>query len=580
MPIDPNALSAVVHPLTGAQIRDAIQDAHDMLPVVPNNTLTSTSITEPLAANQGKILDGRVEVLENRNDLNGLPDWAIGDTYEVDDIVKDNGQIFKSLQNPNQGNLTSDVAWWVVVNDVALISYNNVVNKDNVTGKVSPSTLELASRVGQVRPRYISNSQGIVKIARGKDFCLTTTVPENQVITFNYTLQYGVEYSIVIYNNTGATKTWSVDPAYFSGITELTALSGETCVYRFLSEQTKLAFLKKDIVGVTPTAGVAGVPLDFSTAGSGTQSFSDLTNLTEQYLWSDDSSGTVNDAVAIRIEDMNSVYRDILPVADQTEEDDIEANWDTFYAGKKVYRTDSNIYKTWNGNVFVEDAITTSDNSMRAGSGTSNIDEVQTFTFDVPFSGSDGTVDANIIVLLTSTQSDLQELLPVTTTALTGFTIDRNININGFSTFNYVAFNNNALPKSIIANGEIVVDRTGMVAGDTFEYDGTKMIKAQPENYTAAEADTGKRMPNGNIIYRQILAGTNLTSNQVLMTGVKHLINTSGYTRNAAGVEVPIPYNDGTNVVLIFRSSNSDVLVSFIGTLNDEYEIILEYTKV
>ena len=77
------------------------------------------------------------------------------------------------------------------------------------------------------------------------------------------------------------------------------------------------------------------------------------------------------------------------------------------------------------------------NNLIKAGIVAVSSDEDQTFTFDTPFTGT----AADIVVVLTPNVSGFQNTIPVVSTTLTGFTVNRNNSISGTITCSYIAIN-------------------------------------------------------------------------------------------------------------------------------------------
>ena len=92
----------------------------------------------------------------------------------------------------------------------------------------------------------------------------------------------------------------------------------------------------------------------------------------------------------------------------------------------------------------------------------STLDGIESFSFPTPFDTSDGTADADIIVLLTRNGSNLTSYLGVVigTVTVNGFEVNRDNGIDNPQTFNYVAINKNALAKTVVVDPVLLTPAT------------------------------------------------------------------------------------------------------------------------
>ena len=132
---------------------DSIVVAEDSIKVNTNNTLTSTSITQPLSANQGKVLNEKAVQLET--DLNELELKVanIKDTDETDDtlfIVDSSGNIVAKIDNNG-------------IKAIEFIDKNNTV--------LSVKIAELVQSIKEKVP--LSNSEEILIDDSSNEFCIT-----------------------------------------------------------------------------------------------------------------------------------------------------------------------------------------------------------------------------------------------------------------------------------------------------------------------------------------------------------------------------------------------------------------------
>lgn len=98
--------------------------------------------------------------------------------------------------------------------------------------------------------------------------------------------------------------------------------------------------------------------------------------------------------------------------------------------------------------------VTPTDNFMRAGSKFSTDDANETFTFDTPFSTTDGTTDADIqVILQRKNQAGIGLIIAPQNITVNGFDVNRDNSIDGVGTaepFSYIAVNTSNLAKTVV----------------------------------------------------------------------------------------------------------------------------------
>ncbi len=130
-----------------------------------------------------------------------------------------------------------------------------------------------------------------------------------------------------------------------------TVTDAQLAIFNAMPAESLLS-LHNRLTAVESASTGGGVPLDLSTLGSGTQSKEEFEGLVDQLIYSDDGSGTVDDAIAIRVSDMHNLYMNIRVIDDVSGLFDVTQNIDATYAGLLVFQKDTKEYHSWDGFEF------------------------------------------------------------------------------------------------------------------------------------------------------------------------------------------------------------------------------------